>query len=89
MNDVNMIIAIINFISFIAACLIMSYVYILSIQPVKRAEKRREKAWKECKTYRSIGGLFEFVAVINMVIWIWFPLQHDESRRDHAKDGFS
>ena len=53
---------------------IMGYTYTISIQPMKRAEKRGEKAWKECKTYRSIGGLFEFVSVINMIIWIWFPL---------------
>jgi methanethiol S-methyltransferase len=52
----------------------MGYTYIISIQPMKRAEKKGERAWKECKTYRSIGGVFEFVSVINMIIWIWYPL---------------
>ena len=52
----------------------MSYTYIISIQPAKRVEKRGEKAWKECKTYRSIGGIFEMVSVINLFIWIWYPL---------------
>ncbi len=41
---------------------------------MKRTEKKGERAWKECKTYRSIGGVFEFVSVINMIIWIWYPL---------------
>lgn len=52
----------------------MAITYTISIQPMKRAEKRGEKAWKECKTYRSIGGLFELVSVINLVLWIWYPL---------------
>ncbi|MFW9972168.1 MAG: methyltransferase family protein [Candidatus Odinarchaeota archaeon] len=69
-----MIIAIVNFISLIVACFIMGYLYILSIQPVKRSEKFGEKAWKDCKKYRSIGGLFELVSMINLFLWIWFPL---------------
>ncbi|MFW9897395.1 MAG: methyltransferase family protein [Candidatus Thorarchaeota archaeon] len=69
-----MIVEIINFSSLIIACLIMSYLYILSIQPVKRVEEYGEKGWKDCKKFRSIGGLFELVSVINLVLWIWFPL---------------
>ena len=69
-----MIIAIINFSSFMVACLIMSYLYILSIQPVKRAEKYGEKAWSDCKKFRSIGGLLELVSMVNLLLWIWFPL---------------
>jgi len=52
----------------------MAITYTISIQPMKRAEKRGEKAWKECKMYRSIGGLFELVSVINLVLWVWYPL---------------
>lgn len=69
-----MIIAIINFSVFIISCLIMSYVYTLSIQPVKRAEKYGDKAWRDCKKFRSIGGFFELISVINFILWIWFPL---------------
>lgn len=74
MIDANMIIAAVNFISFIIACFIMSYLYLLSIQPVKRAEKRGEKAWSDCKKFRSIGGFLELVSVVNLFLWIWFPL---------------
>jgi protein-S-isoprenylcysteine O-methyltransferase Ste14 len=52
----------------------MSYLYLLSIQPVKRAEKYSEKAWNDCKKLRSVGGIFELIAVINLIMWIWFPL---------------
>ncbi len=52
----------------------MGYFYLLSLQPVKRAEKRGEKAWNDCKKLRSIGGFFELTSVINLILWIWFPL---------------
>jgi protein-S-isoprenylcysteine O-methyltransferase Ste14 len=52
----------------------MGYTYIISIQPMKRAEKRGDKAWKECKTFRSVGGIFELISVINLILWIWYPL---------------
>jgi len=69
-----MIIAIINFSSFLFSCLVMGYLYLLSIQPMKRAETHGEKAWIECKKFRSIAGLFELISVVNLIIWIWFPL---------------
>jgi protein-S-isoprenylcysteine O-methyltransferase Ste14 len=52
----------------------MGYTYILSIQPLKRVEKRGERAWKECKIFRTIGGVFELISVINLILWIWYPL---------------
>ena len=70
----NLIIALINFSSLIISCFIMGYTYIISIQPQKRFEKRGDKAWKECKIFRSIGGFFEMISVINLILWIWFPL---------------
>ena len=69
-----MIFSIVNFISFVVACLLMGYLYILSIQPIKRAKKYGEKAWKDCKKFRSIGGLFELISIVNLFLWIWFPL---------------
>jgi protein-S-isoprenylcysteine O-methyltransferase Ste14 len=69
-----MIISLINFTVLIISFFIMGYVYIISIQPMKRAEKRGDKAWKECKIFRSVGGFFELVSVINLILWIWYPL---------------
>ncbi|MFX1339975.1 MAG: methyltransferase family protein [Promethearchaeota archaeon] len=71
---VQTIIALINFSSLIISLMGMGYLYLLSIQPVKRSEKYGEKAWKDCKRFRSIGGFFELISVINLIIWIWFPL---------------
>jgi protein-S-isoprenylcysteine O-methyltransferase Ste14 len=52
----------------------MGYFYTLSIQPMKRSEKYGDKAWKDCKKFRSIGGLAEFISIANLILWIWFPL---------------
>ena len=52
----------------------IGYFYTLSIQPMKKKEKMGEKAWKYCEKVRMISGLFEFIAIINFFLWIWFPL---------------
>jgi protein-S-isoprenylcysteine O-methyltransferase Ste14 len=70
----KMIIALINFTILLTSFLLFGYLYILSIQPVKRAEKYGEKAWNDCKKFRSISGFFELISMINLVFWIWFPL---------------
>jgi len=66
--------AIINFFLLLISLFLFSFLYILSIQPAKRSEKRGEKAWEECKKLRSISGFFEIISLINIILWIWFPL---------------
>jgi len=65
---------IVNFSSLIISVLMLGYFYLLSIQPVKRVEKFGEKAWDDCKKFRLLGGFFELVSIINLILWIWFPL---------------
>lgn len=74
MEMANLLISVINFSSLMISIFIMGYLYILSVQPMKRVGERGNKAWKECKIYRTIGGFFELVSVINLILWIWFPL---------------
>ena len=64
----------INFVILIISTIIFSYLYLLSIQPVKRSETRGEKAWKECANFRAISGIFMCVTVVNFILWIWFPI---------------
>ncbi len=66
--------ATINFSIFIIAFILMGYLYISSLQPAKRSERRGEKAWKECKRLRSVSGVFELITILNLILWIWFPL---------------
>ncbi len=64
----------INLIILIISVFIFSYLYLLSIQPVKRSEIRGEKAWKECANFRAIAGIFMCISVANFILWIWFPI---------------
>ncbi|MFX1277407.1 MAG: methyltransferase family protein [Promethearchaeota archaeon] len=41
---------------------------------MKRLKKRGEKVWKESEILRTISGIFEFIIVINAILWLWFPL---------------
>lgn len=48
--------------------------YIRSLQPATRSKKLGESAWKLAKRERIIAGIFMGVIVINMVLWLWFPI---------------
>ena len=74
MNDINIILGIINFGLILLSYVLFGYFYVLSIQPVKRQEKHGEKAWDNCKRLRLVASFFEFIVVINLVLWIWLPL---------------
>ncbi|MFX0175203.1 MAG: methyltransferase family protein [Candidatus Hodarchaeota archaeon] len=64
----------INFISLIINLFLFSYFYILSVQPAKRETSKGNQAWRECKQLRIIASLFEIVLIVNMIVWIWFPI---------------
>jgi protein-S-isoprenylcysteine O-methyltransferase Ste14 len=68
-------IAWLNLLSLHMSAFLLAYLGVLSVMPVTRAEKRGERAWKECKQLRSIAGFFEFVLIISMFLWIWYPVQ--------------
>ncbi len=53
---------------------VFGWLYILSVQPMKRKESRGESAWRECSILRSISGIFMFIITANMILWIWFPV---------------
>ncbi len=74
MTFIKVYIAFINFGSLILSFILLGILYTISLQPMTRAEKYGEKAWKQCEIYRSIGGFFELLSVINLILWIWFPL---------------
>jgi len=69
-----LIIAIINFALLIFSLFSLGYFYTLSSQPMKKIIKYGENTWKKCTVFRNIAGIFEFISVINLILWIWFPL---------------
>ncbi|MFX1452263.1 MAG: methyltransferase family protein [Promethearchaeota archaeon] len=42
---------------------------------MKRKESKGESAWRECFVFRAIASIFMFIITINMILWIWFPIQ--------------
>jgi len=64
----------INLSLLIISIFLFSYLYILSIQPIKREQQKGNQAWKQCMKLRIIASFFEFIVVINMILWIWFPI---------------
>ncbi|MFX1589011.1 MAG: methyltransferase family protein [Promethearchaeota archaeon] len=64
----------INFSLFLVSLFLFSYFYTLSVQPVKREKRKGERAWKECMKLRIIASIFEFIIVLTLIFWIWFPL---------------
>lgn len=50
------------------------YLYILSAMPAHRAEKHGEKAWEDAKRFRAVSGILLFVIVVQMILWLWFPI---------------
>ena len=63
-----------NLVSLHVSAFLFVYLYILSAMPVIPAQKRDEKAWKECKWLRILAGFFESVMIADMILWIWFPV---------------
>ncbi|MBD3352038.1 MAG: DUF1295 domain-containing protein [Candidatus Lokiarchaeota archaeon] len=64
----------INFIAFLVSYFLFLFLYLFSIQPMKREQKRGEKAWEECKKIRMICGIFEMTTLITLLLWIPFPI---------------
>ncbi len=64
----------INFVCFLICLVLWSWLYLFSLQPMKRVEKVGEKGWKQCGDVRIIAGLFYYVTWVNYILWIWFPV---------------
>lgn len=69
-----MLIEIINFITLLFSFFLLAFLYILSLQPMKKIEKYGDKAWKYCKNLRAISIIFELISIVNLILWNWYPL---------------
>lgn len=57
------------------ACAVsMITISIPALMPVTREEKIGQKAWKQAAICREIGGFIELIWLINLILWIWFPI---------------
>jgi protein-S-isoprenylcysteine O-methyltransferase Ste14 len=69
-----LLIAWINFLILNMVSIVCWWFYIRSVQPYTRANQLGDSAWKIAKRDRFITGILMFVIVINMIVWLWFPI---------------
>ncbi|MFX1563822.1 MAG: methyltransferase family protein [Promethearchaeota archaeon] len=70
----SLIIAWLNILSALIGVLGFGYFYLLSVMPATRAEKHGSKAWKECQRFRKLAAFFAVIPVINMILWLLYPI---------------
>ena len=67
-------IAWINLVVLICTAILFLYFYVKSVQPAQLEKKIGEDAYSLCTRYRIIASLFMGVALINYVLFIYYPL---------------
>lgn len=64
----------INLIVLFISTALMAFFYIRSVGPAKLEQKIGEIAYEKCGRYRIIASVFEIVAIVNYLIYFFFPL---------------
>ncbi|MFW9852416.1 MAG: methyltransferase family protein [Candidatus Thorarchaeota archaeon] len=65
----------INFILLNFNALIFAILSIVSVMPVTLSKKYGEKAWRICYYLRVGMSIFIVCMIVNMILWIWFPIE--------------
>jgi len=69
------VISTLNFLSLNFSAVLFLYFSIRSVMPVTREEKVGQKAWDDCYQDRLRLSYVLSLMVINMFLWIWFPIE--------------
>ena len=56
------------------SAVLFALLYVTSLRPAARAEKRGKKAWKECEILRTIATGLMILLLANIILWYWFPI---------------
>lgn len=64
----------VNFFILIGAALLFLYFYVKSVEPATLEKKFGEIAYAKCSRYRLIAAVFEMVAIINYIVYFFYPL---------------
>jgi protein-S-isoprenylcysteine O-methyltransferase Ste14 len=65
----------INLAILIISIVLFSILYTLSTLPKTLSEKMGEKSWQRCKTFRFVAIIFEFISLVNLILWVWDPMK--------------
>jgi len=63
-----------NFIVLIVSALLFLYFYVKSVSPAALEKKTGELAYTRCTRYRLIASAFEVVAIVNYIVYFFYPL---------------
>ena len=66
-----------NFICLILFSVAFSILYALSVQPARLERRIGEKAYARCGVYRKAGTVPMYIAMVNFILYRWFPLSWD------------
>lgn len=72
----SVIISTFNFFSLLLSSILSFYFYIRSVMPFTLQRRIGEKAWKICNLYRILADIFWTILIVNLTLWIWFPLEY-------------
>jgi protein-S-isoprenylcysteine O-methyltransferase Ste14 len=64
----------INLAMLIVNLILFSLFYTLSTRPEKVSKKLGDKAWTRCRNYRFVAIIFEMISIVNIILWLWFPI---------------
>ena len=67
-------IAWINMAVLIISALLFLYFYVKSVSPAALEKKIGDIAYPRCKRYRQIAIVFEFITIVNYVVYYFYPL---------------
>ena len=70
----EIVIAWINMAVLIISALLFLYFYVKSVGPAALEKKIGEIAYAKCKRYRQIAIVFEFITIVNYVVYYFYPL---------------
>ena len=70
----------VNFLVLVMSTALMAHFYIKSVKPAALEKAIGESAYSKCKQYRIIASAFEVVAIVNYLIYYFYPLPIDFPR---------
>lgn len=70
----DIVIAWVNMAVLVVAALLFLHFYVRSVSPAALEKRIGETAYSRCKRYRQIAIVFEFITIVNYVVYYFYPL---------------
>jgi protein-S-isoprenylcysteine O-methyltransferase Ste14 len=64
----------VNFAILAVSTLLFLWFYVLSVGPVRWAQRIGDRAWTRCRNLRIAAGVFEGIITANYILYLFYPL---------------